>query len=94
MATITNINMPLDMSIEQLKKTACKKAGIKLSDCKNFKILRKSVDARKKDNVHFVLSVEVSKDGPMKEDIFTKLRAVGLTFRPVVIGSGPAGLFA
>lgn len=51
-------------------------------------ILKKSLDARKKDNIHWVYSLGVRAEASLD------IPASKLTQRPVVIGSGPAGLFA
>jgi uncharacterized FAD-dependent dehydrogenase len=63
-----------------------------------FRILRQSVDARKKHSPHFVYTVEVAE----KEEILSlekfeleKISSTGTGFKkPIIIGSGPAGLFA
>jgi uncharacterized protein len=62
----------------------------------DFRILKKSVDARQRHNPHFVYSVEVAGPGetlPQIEFHLDKLNQK-IASKPIVIGSGPAGLFA
>lgn len=75
----------------------------------SYHIIKKSIDARKKDNICFVytLDVEVTKESQILRKIASKdiykapdekytFKVTGkkeLTNRPIIIGSGPAGLF-
>lgn len=86
-----------------------KKVGL-LSYAKEFSIFRRSIDARKKPQLYFVYSVAVSGDFPdidlekqqkmgisLQECISIPKPLFGdkkLSDRPVIVGSGPAGLFA
>lgn len=64
----------------------------RLSD---FRILKKSVDARKRHDVHEVYSVEVFKQGETPSPNNFPLEPISYSGPPVIIvGSGPAGLFA
>lgn len=61
-----------------------------------YRILRQSVDARQKHNPHFVYTVEVAaknEELPRAEFKFEKINKT-ITSKPIIIGSGPAGLFA
>lgn len=61
-----------------------------------YRILRQSVDARRSHNVHFVYTVEVAeKHETLKNENFQveKIDRV-VTEKPLIVGSGPAGLFA
>lgn len=60
--------------------------------CADFRILRKSLDARDKSNIKWVYSVECS-DKPLKksERIFPQIK--GGAPRVYIAGAGPAGLF-
>lgn len=63
-----------------------------------YRILRQSVDARKKHSPHFVYTVEVAE----KDEILTlekfelpRINKLPANFqKPIIVGSGPAGLFA
>ena len=102
MLRINNISMPLNATEQQLKQKAAAKLGIKGNDFKNFCISKKSVDARNKSNVHFVYSIDCENTSNISDkDIESLLPAEKLVFkikddgvRPLVVGSGPAGMFA
>ena len=63
-----------------------------------FRILRKSVDARKKHSPHFVYTIEIAdQDEILKLEKFDlkPISKLPENFqKPIIIGSGPAGLFA
>ena len=63
-----------------------------------YRILKQSVDARQKHSPHFVYSIEVAdKDEELKLEEFslTRIEKLPANFKkPIVVGSGPAGLFA
>lgn len=69
-----------------------------MPDHGEYRILRQSVDARKKHSPHFVYTVEVAeKDEILKVEKFElkPISKLPLGFqKPIIIGSGPAGLFA
>lgn len=86
---IENLKLPIGADEDELRAVAAKKLGKKPGF---FRILKKSLDARDKRNIGYVYSVEFSDDG------FPKRRAaekyIGVRKKIVVIGCGPAGLFA
>ncbi|MGI6608887.1 MAG: NAD(P)/FAD-dependent oxidoreductase [Erysipelotrichaceae bacterium] len=101
MLRIDNVKIFEDISNEEVIKKALKKAKIKTDDFISGKIIRKSIDARDKNNVHYNYIVDVQ---VRNEDNYSRLKkVVENTFRvekkrnskyqPVIIGSGPAGLF-
>lgn len=64
-----------------------------------FRVLRQSVDARRRHHVHFVYTVAVAKAGEtLEERSFevprTRKPLSASAQRPIIVGSGPAGLFA
>lgn len=62
-----------------------------------YRILRQSVDARQKHSPHFVYTLEIADQNetlPQKEFKFTKVNFPPSLSKPIIIGSGPAGLFA
>ncbi len=109
MIRVANIKMPLDGNEESLLKAALKKLQADRSQVKNWRVSKKSVDARDKGDVHFVLSVDVT---PRNEDAVLRAAKPGTAsrvtpvtalpvihgeykgLRPVVAGFGPGGLFA
>ena len=63
----------------------------------SFRILRKSVDARRATYPHWVYSVEVFAHGEAPPPNALEVERIALapsSDRPLVVGSGPAGLFA
>ncbi len=95
-------------SPDALKESILNKLKIHEDELKDYTILKKSIDARNKDNINFIYEVKVdvvNEDKLLKKnsnDIILfeqkEYRAplkgdTLLNHRPVVIGSGPAGLF-
>lgn len=108
---INNIQIPLEDEISSLKLSAARKLKIGEKGIKDFRIVKESVDARHKNSICFIYSVELNLDGDEKrtverlndsdiiivEDEPSKPFVHGtreLDSRPVVVGSGPAGLYA
>ncbi len=102
MIRINNIKMPIDSEIEDLKRKVSKK--LKGARINNFVISKKSIDARDKKNIFYVYSVDLEIDNEMKyinnKDILKieikkyEIKKIVSEQRPVIIGSGPCGLFA
>ena len=90
--TLTDIKLPVEKGEKDLLALAQKKLGGKAG---YFAIKKKSLDARDKNNIRFVYSIEFSKDPLQKtQRIFEKIPQNKLPQDPVlVVGSGPAGLF-
>ena len=100
---IDNIKMPIRHTTEDVIKTA---RDIVRSDCisaDNFEIYRQSLDARRKNNIHYVYSVSASTaddtvlaKGIRRAEVTESLKPkkAYLSNRPVVVGLGPCGLFA
>jgi len=105
MLRITGVKLPLSYMEKDLMRRAADLLGVPVRSCR---LRRRSVDARKKENVHFTATLDVTVDN---EDKILR-RAKGNVTRvtdtpyvvpapaaqpdlpPVVVGSGPAGLFA
>ncbi len=103
---ISQLYLPLQHTTEDIFHKACKAAGISKNVAGPMRLVRKSVDARKKEDVHFSYTVELEvpakvkyKKGGKVEEITPVLyapKAEGkekITDPIVVIGAGPAGLF-
>ena len=98
---VRGISMPLSHTMEELTAAAAKKCGVPV---RSLRILRRSVDARNKSDVHFVYHAEVTVQGrprhfsdtvlPAKPEKVPETRTYTLPGRPLVVGAGPAGLFA
>ena len=110
MIRVRNIKIPVDNdNYELVLKKVSKKLKIEENSIKNIKINKKSVDARDKNNVHFVYELYItlenekqvlkrnkSNDISYIEEKFYNFKKTGtkkMKYRPIIIGSGPAGLF-
>ncbi len=101
---VNNILISLNHNIEDVLELAVKKVGIKKSDIKNYTIARRSVDARR-NNIRFNYCVDLDVNNKIKPNSNAKIIEVTqkkelimgskeLSDRPIIIGAGPAGLFA
>lgn len=107
---ITNIRMRVEEPEEALLQRSAQRLRLAKGDLRRFRILRKSLDARKTDRLEFVYSVVVDvPEGALKPGVLSDSNVDAfagkefddphpggseMTQRPVVIGSGPAGLLA
>ena len=94
---------------EEILRKVAKQLNINKSDIKDLKIIKKSLDARKKDQLFFVYELDISttndekvvnevnsKDVFISNDkpyVFDKTGTKELNNRPIIVGTGPAGLF-
>ena len=109
MLRIQNIPLPLGGGEAQLKKKATRILGVKPEAITGLSLARQSIDARKKSDVHYVCTVDVSvadegkvmarcrdKNVSLHQSVpyvFPPVRRTS-SLPPVVVGMGPAGLFA
>ena len=101
---ISDLRMELNGNREALKRAAAKRLRIRPEQIRSLKLLRKSVDARRRDDVHFTCTAEVDslrnnaprdrKIVPAKPLRFDWPKAEKQGGRPVVAGFGPGGMFA
>jgi len=106
---ISNINVPVDYKEKDLKLKAGNILGIPADSIKDIALSRLSVDARKKSDVHYVCTVTISAENEeslvngaksKNVELFVPIKYVfpqverKSTMPPVVVGMGPAGLFA
>lgn len=83
-----NIKVGIDEELEEQLKWM-------FPDMTHFHILRQSVDARRKHEPHFIYSVEVFENNePIPEENFEQEKINFTGTAPLIIGAGPAGLFA
>ncbi len=91
MKKVVTVDIRLTESEDILLKRATKKAGLALSAVKEHRILKKSVDARHKNDIKIQYKVELSTEKQEKSPkIYEKLESEKFV---VVVGAGPAGLF-
>lgn len=109
MIKISDIIIPLNAANVSLREIAAKKLKVPISDIKNVKYIKKSIDARKKNAIVFVITIAVNvknekallkrfhKNKNILEYVpyhYNEPSLKAHTFRPVVVGFGPAGMFA
>ena len=107
MIELMNVKLNVEMTEADIKKLIAKK--LRTDSIKSFRYLKKSVDARKKDNVFYLASFGVTVDNEDKvlknaknpdariyrePERITVPHVDGKHTSPVVCGAGPAGLFA
>jgi len=86
---------PYKDSEEALKRAVARKHGVRAEEIASLRIVKRSVDARKKDAVTLVYSVECALRGerlPQPEQPAVQRVRETPGIRPVVVGSGPAGM--
>ena len=104
------IRTETDFPMDSLPSLIARKLGIRESDISWWEIRRKSTDSRKKPHIQYVYTVDFTTDrkirnvskirgldivDPEKERVLPpECGSEKLTGRPVVVGLGPAGLFA
>ncbi|MEC4175665.1 FAD-binding protein [Adlercreutzia sp. R7] len=113
MIRASNIPVSLDALLpeneELFKREVARALGVRSSDIAEVKLLKRSVDARKKANVHGVVTVAARLDdgavahpakgvavGPYEPPAPLAIPRVSVCAdapRPLVVGTGPAGLF-
>ena len=106
MIRVNNVHIPLDYDDAAVRKKICRELKVENSAIKSVSIFRRSVDARKKDNIFFLCAVDVvlniNEDGVLKKSknaakvkpySYDVPKWTGGT-SPLVVGMGPAGLFA
>ena len=73
MYRINNLQAPLEATVTDLKKLTAQKLRLSDEQLRDFAIAKKSVDARNKNNVNFVYSVDCNADNivPSDKDIET-----------------------
>lgn len=107
---VNNIALKIDEDKNTLIKKVSKKLKISESEIKNIKIIKESLDARKKNDIKYIYCVEIEHKN--EEKLVNKLKDKDVKFevpsynaeivsgekelknRPVVVGFGPAGIFA
>ena len=108
MLIVNNVKLPLDTDFSDLKPYAARALKIDASAVKSARLYRKSVDARKKNELHFCCSLlaelninenSVLKKAKNASNYFPKEYVWQVSDKcpetgPIVVGFGPAGMFA
>ena len=110
MIRINEIKLPLEAEQDELLSAAAKALKIAKRRILSLSVMRKSLDSRKKDNLFFVYSVDVTVDGD-EDEILSHSRNPKAaviepfnytmpenkrhsSYRPIVAGFGPGGMWA
>lgn len=119
MLEVSNVKLPLDAGLPDgerlIRRAAVRALGVKSAQVEEVRLLKRSVDARKKaaGDVHFIATLGVSLADASQEAVLAGGRNVKTHApyrpleipavpaqardaepRPIVVGTGPAGLFA
>lgn len=110
MLRIQGLRLEIDDEMDKLPAMAAKRMGIRIAEIKSWNVYKKSLDARKKGKIYFVFTLDVSIKNEknvlsrlndpgimMAESENYRYVSTGtekLKNNPVIVGSGPAGLFA
>ena len=110
MIRLSDISLPPEHSAHQLPFEAARMLRIPNSKIRGVRIVRRSVDARKKPNVRIIYTIDVTVDGSEKKILkqggckrasiapvtrYKPPKSAGTPEkRPVVVGFGPGGMFA
>lgn len=109
MIRIQQLKLKPDHTDSQLLQAVAKALKLPAASIKSYKIVRQSIDARKKSDIQYVytIDVEISKEHTVLKKLhnpnitnpcgviytFPSYGTTPLKERPVIIGSGPAGLY-
>ena len=114
MIRISNIKIPVDNlksqseedQLKAIEKYITAKYRIREGELSSIKIVKRSLDARKKQEIHYIYSADVEvkeekyyyskpnvMETPKTKYVLPVLGSQKLNNRPVIVGMGPAGLF-
>ena len=110
MLQISNLSLPVEGDEALLRRKAARALGVRPADILELSLHRQSIDARKKSDVHLVCTVRAVLEEAREQSVLRRAPrgvarvsdppyvppAPGRAFSlpPVVVGMGPAGLFA
>ena len=109
MIRVSNIKLPIDYTDSTQKKAAASELRVNENAIEKLSLFRRSIDARKKDNVHFIAAADVYlniDENKALRKSKSKNAAIAKPYkyiipehkplcqRPVIVGFGPAGIFA
>ena len=110
MLRIQNLILPPGSGPDELKEAAARALGVSPDELRACVPVRQSIDARKKSDVHYVMTADVTLDReeavlrrtknrniqrrPARQPYLLPAVTRESSLPPVVVGSGPAGLFA
>ena len=108
MIRINNVKLPIGYDDEDIVRACAKELRVSPKAIEKTALYRRSIDARHKDNIHYTTSVDVylnsdekavlnkakSKNAAITEEYrYIPLTPKDKSKRPLIVGTGPAGLF-
>ncbi len=108
MIRLNNVRLPLDYTDEEINQACAKELRVSVKAIKSASLYRRSIDARHKDDVHYTAAVDLylntdeqkavirskSKNASITEPYrYLPLTPKDRNKRPLIVGTGPAGLF-
>ncbi len=112
MIRISQLKLPITHTREQLYERAAKTLRIPAEALKSLTVVKRSVDARKKEQILFIYTLDAEVAGKDEKTVIRRAKNAAVTAAvreeyhfpkpgdgtlshpPVIVGSGPAGLFA
>ena len=109
MIRLNNVKLSVDAGQDKLPAAAAKALRIHENEIKNVRIVKRSIDARDKGDILYVYALNITVNGDEKsvlaraknknaqlteEEKPLRIPQIKAALHPVVVGLGPAGLFA
>lgn len=109
MIRVSQIKISIDDPIEKVKELVLKRLNLREEELLEYRIYKQSIDARRRGKLDFVYTVDIAvknEEAILKRQFSNVVKAPELTYvypemgdkvmtyRPVVVGFGPAGMFA
>ncbi len=111
MLQVNDLRLSLEGGLEELRAKTAALLGVAPEQLQDLRLVRQSIDARKKSDVHYVCAVRCTLPSDLERKLPARVKGkvVSVTpqpyvfpaphrspnaLRPVVVGMGPAGLFA
>ncbi len=108
---LTDLKLALDHSDEDMQRAVLKALGLRPEELLEISVYRRGYDARKRSDIHFIYTVDVTttrtsllaKLGKLRPTPDTEYKFITQApqgfanrpeHRPIVVGTGPCGLFA
>ncbi len=107
MILVRNLRLDIGQDVSGLRRKAAKRLGVPERTIKSLEIIKRSLDARKKNDIHWLYSAAVTV--PDEKRLLSRNRSHDIAgyerfeyhipmlaspVRPVVVGFGPGGMFA
>ena len=108
MIRLSNVRLPLEYTDEYIKNICARELRVPASDIVTAGLYRRSIDARRKNDIHYTATIDVTLNTDEKKTLARSKRlnaAIAEPYRyepitpadpdkrPLIVGAGPAGLF-